>query len=258
MERMIEYYKSSSAYGEFLRKTDNSEYLIYVGMLERFVSPADGPVLDIGCGTGASTLMLRQRGLDAVGTDVSERFLPKDLAGFKAIDFLDAREIASDSYAAAGSHDVIEHVEAPRRFLTEIVRVVKPGGHIVICAPNLTSPIVAARVVLDVLHKRTPYLGIASLGEALKLLLFSPYHCLRAAFAVDAFRMRPPVLQTGIVGYDADAIYWTNPAEIRRFLESQGCEIRWYQKQGRTMVAKLIARFAPVFAGQICIVARKK
>lgn len=71
MERMIEYYKSSSAYGEFLRKTDSSEYLIYVGMLARFVSPADGQVLDIDCGPGAGTSMLRQRGSDAGGTDIN-------------------------------------------------------------------------------------------------------------------------------------------------------------------------------------------
>jgi SAM-dependent methyltransferase len=255
---MIEYYKSSTAYGDFLRETDSSEYLIYVGMFERFVLPADGPILDIGCGTGASTMLLRKRGLDAVGTDVSERFLPHGLSGFMAIDFLDAREIASGSYAAAGCHDVIEHVESPRRFLTEIVRVVKPGGHVVICAPNLTSPMVAARVVLDVLQERTPYLGITSLGAALKLLLASPYYCLRAALGADAFRMRPPALHTGIIGYDADAIYWANPAEIRRFLEAQGCDILWYQRQGRSVAARLIAKYAPSFAGQICIVARKR
>jgi SAM-dependent methyltransferase len=254
---MIEYYKSSDAYAEFLRATDKSEYEFYIEMFRQFVPTGDGQILDIGCGVGTSTMMLRQSGFDAIGTDVSERFLPDGLPGFKAIDFLNASEIPDASYAAAGCHDVIEHVEQPRKFLAEIVRVVKPGGRIIIHAPNLTSPVVAVRVALDKLLGRTPYLGISNLTEVLKLMVANPWRSLLAKFGVDAFRMRTPKLETGIICYDVDAIYWTNPAEIRRFLESQGCEICRYQKQGRSLVARWIARYAPNFAGQICIVARK-
>ncbi len=256
MERMIEYYKSSDAYAAFLQACDKSEYDSYIRLFRRFVPVTEGRILDIGCGVGTSTLMLRECGFEAIGADVSEKFLPA-LPGFIAADFLDARQIPDAMYTAAGCHDVIEHVEQPRTFLSEIVRVVKPGGLILIQAPNLTSPLVAVRVVLDNLLHRTPYLGITSLNEALKLLIANLWHSLSAVAGVDAFRMRRPRLETGIICYDVDAIYWTNPAEIRRFLESAGCEICWYQRQGRSVLAKLVARVAPSFAGQICIVARK-
>lgn len=257
MERMIEYYTASDAYAEFLQRCDRAEYKPYVDMFRHFVKPAEGQVLDVGCGVGTSTVMLRHRGFEAIGADVSPRFLPANLPGFIVADFSNAHQVADNTYTAAGCHDVIEHIEEPLKFLAEMVRVVKPGGLVLVHAPNLTSPVVAARVVVDNLLGRTPYLGINNLIESVRLFLSSFWHCWQAKSGLDAFRMRKPRLETGIVCYDADAVYWTNPAEIRRFLESQGCEICHYQRMGRSWGARLIANFAPNFAGQICIVARK-
>lgn len=256
---LTEYYQTTEAYADYLRALDKREYESYVDLFARFVAPADGPVVDVGCGVGSSTMMLRARGLAATGTDISELFLPSGEPGFEVVDFTDARTIPDGAFAAAGCHDVIEHIEQPRQFLAELVRVVRPGGHIIIHAPNLTSPIVALRVVLDNLHQgRTPYLGIDSLSEAVRLVAANVWHSLRGMWGVMAFRGRAPRLETGIITYDVDAVYWTNPAEIRRFLEARGCEIRWYQQEGRSWPAKLIARFAPDFAGRIAIVARKR
>jgi hypothetical protein len=77
-----------------------------------------------------------------------------------------------------------------------------------------------------------------------------------AARGRDAFAPRADTLATGIVGYDVDAIYWSNAAEVRRHLERLGCVISQYQEQGRTAPARLLARVLPSFAGQLVIVAR--
>ncbi len=257
MNRMPDYYKSSESYAQMLRNQLTEVFIPYVELFQRFVKP-DAPVIDIGCGVGTSTLLLRQAGFEAIGTDVSERFLPAESGIFFALDFQNAENIPSNTYFAAGSMNAIEHIESPRDFLSEMVRVVRPGGHIILMAPNLTSPLVAVRVLIDLLKHRTPYLGITSFNKALALLPVNIWRSLRAEFGWSIFEPRLPILDTGIVGYDVDAVYWTNATEVRRFLESQGCETCLFQQQGRTPLAKIIAYLMPGFAGQLCIVMRKK
>jgi hypothetical protein len=138
------------------------------------------------------------------------------------------------------------------------VRTVRPGGHVILLSPNLASPLAAVRVLLDQLRGETPYLGITSRRAALRLLAVNVWSSLAAAAGRSSFRMRAPATDTGIVGYDADAVYWTNAPEVRRALRELGCDIEAYQGKGRTRAARLVARIAPPFAGQLCVVARKR
>ncbi len=173
------------------------------------------------------------------------------------MNFQDAKNIPSNAYSAVGTMNVIEHVEKPQAFLSEIVRVVQPGGNIIILAPNLTSPIIPVGIIRDLLKKQTPYLGITSFLAACTLLVKNFWRSLSAELGVNAFAMREPILDNGIVGYDVDAVYWTNAREISRFLESKGCKILLFQKQGSSTVSKLIANLLPGFAGKVCVVAQK-
>lgn len=257
MSRIADYYKTSDSYAEMLQDQQTGVFVPYVELFKKFVNP-DGPVIDIGCGVGTSTMLLRQARFEAIGTDVSERFLPSKSEIFYAINFQNAEGIPSNTYSAAGSMNVIEHVEHPRNFLSEMVRVVRPGGYIILLAPQLTSPLVPVRILKDLLTKHTPYLGITQFSTACSLIFMNIWRSLRAELGWNVFEMRQHTLDTGIIGYDADAIYWTNANEIRRFLESKGCEIHLFQRQGRSLLAKAIAYLLPGFAGQLCIVAQKK
>lgn len=256
MINMPEYYKTSDSYAEMLRHQDVSVFTLYIDLFKKFASPG-GSVIDIGCGVGTSTLLLRQAGFDAMGTDVSEKFLPASKDKFCVVDFQNAVDIPSNTYSTVGTMNVIEHVENPRNFLAEIVRVVQPGGKIVLLAPNLTSPIIPAGIIRDLLKKNTPYLGITTLSKACALVGINFWRSLLAEFGRNAFEMRKPILDNGIVGYDADAVYWTNAREISRFLESKSCKILLFQKQGSSTLSKLIANLLPGFAGKVCIVAQK-
>lgn len=255
MTNMPEYYRTSDSYAEMLRSQNVNVFLPYINLFKQFANP-DSPVIDIGCGVGTSTLLLRQAGFDAMGTDVSEKFLPATKDKFCVVDFQNAVDIPSDTYSAVGTMNVIEHVENPQNFLAEIVRVVKPGGTIILMAPNLTSPLVPVGIIRDLLKKRTPYLGITSFAEASALVGINIWRSLRAELGENAFEMRQPILR-GIVGYDADAVYWTNAREIRRFLEFKNCKTLVFQKQGNSIASRLIANLLPGFAGKVCIVAQK-
>ena len=251
---LTDYYRGSSEYRAMLAEQDEAVFAQYLSYFRRWGEPGSR-VLDVGCGIGASTRLLRQAGFDALGTDTSARFLP-DEPGFFVADFARRTDLDDGAFAAAGALNVIEHVPDPRAFLDELVRVVRPGGLVVICSPNLTSPLVGARILVDLTRGRTPYLGVRSRAAAVALLARNAARSTAAALGRDAFEPRDHTLASGVVGYDADATYWSNAAEVRRRLERLGCELVAYQGEGRTPAARLIARVLPSFAGQLAVVAR--
>lgn len=81
-------------------------------------------VLDYGCGAGLFVGFLREQGVEnANGYDP---FVPE---------YSDQR-LLDQQYDAVVSYDVIEHADDPRAFLQSLVRLVKPGGLLVIGTPN--------------------------------------------------------------------------------------------------------------------------
>jgi ubiquinone/menaquinone biosynthesis C-methylase UbiE len=112
----------------------------------RFVAEAAGelaaPALDVGTGKGLLAMALARRGLDVVSVDVNREdcelaaFLAEDAGLTRRIRFLiqDARELAIEdaSFGCALMMDVLHHLEDAAPVLAEMVRVVRPGGTIVV------------------------------------------------------------------------------------------------------------------------------
>ena len=81
-------------------------------------------ILDYGCGAGLFVEFLREQGIEnAMGYDP---FVPT-YSDPSALD---------EQYDAVVSYDVIEHSDEPREFLQSLVRLIKPGGLLVIGTPN--------------------------------------------------------------------------------------------------------------------------
>jgi len=97
-------------------------------------------LVDVGCGTGnlwryVGHRFRRYLGLDAVrydGFPAEAAFMPADL-NQAAIPLPDS---AADVVAAV---EIIEHLENPRAFMRELVRLTKPGGLVMITTPNQLS-----------------------------------------------------------------------------------------------------------------------
>jgi 2-polyprenyl-3-methyl-5-hydroxy-6-metoxy-1,4-benzoquinol methylase len=101
---------------------------------------AAGTLADIGCGTGDLWRLARTRYAACIGVDaVKYDGLPSDVE-FVAAD-LDAvpLPLADASADVTTAVEVIEHLENPRAFVRELVRVTRPGGWIVITTPNQLS-----------------------------------------------------------------------------------------------------------------------
>ncbi len=135
-------------------------------LLQQFGEGSFHTSLDIGCGIGGCVNEARDLGIEAYGADLPAQTVAWKARGndperFFACDAT-ALPFAGDQFDAAWTLGVIEHIgttngyvlmddvqEHRRRFAQEILRVVKPGGRIIVSCPNKRFP-------LDIQHPIDP------------------------------------------------------------------------------------------------------
>lgn len=101
---------------------------------------AGGTLADVGCGAGHLWEYVRGRFARCVGVDaVRYDGLPGEIDFVRAD--LDALPLPLPAAAAdvVTAIEVIEHVENPRALFRELVRLVRPGGWVVVSTPNQLS-----------------------------------------------------------------------------------------------------------------------
>jgi SAM-dependent methyltransferase len=107
-------------------------------MVCRWVQLAERRVLDVGCGVGMYTGAFLRETIHVLGVEIErERALEarKRANGVvqssgERLPFLDG------TFDVVFSHEVLEHVADDRACVTEMVRVTKPNGRIVLFVPN--------------------------------------------------------------------------------------------------------------------------
>jgi SAM-dependent methyltransferase len=117
------------------------------GMLEQSYRTAfdesvvkDRDVLDFGCGTGELSFLLVKFGArSAVGIDLTERDINAARAALKdePIRFVhgscpDTIDLPSESVDVVACFDVMEHIMQPEPIMREWLRVLRPGGRVLI------------------------------------------------------------------------------------------------------------------------------
>jgi 2-polyprenyl-3-methyl-5-hydroxy-6-metoxy-1,4-benzoquinol methylase len=105
---------------------------------ERQVS--GGTLVDVGCGSGNLWSFVRERFDRYVGVDVVRYEGFPDDAEFCKVNLETASILLpDDSTDVVVAVETIEHLENPRAFMRELVRLIKPGGWLIVTTPNQLS-----------------------------------------------------------------------------------------------------------------------
>jgi ubiquinone/menaquinone biosynthesis C-methylase UbiE len=112
--------------------------ICYDRLVERGLFPAQGVILDAGCGTGQISLPLAERGYDIHGIDISENMVRLAQAKLRpgwcaryAVGDVRAIPAADRCFDAAVVSKLFQHVGDWQQACRQLVRVVRPGGSIV-------------------------------------------------------------------------------------------------------------------------------
>lgn len=95
---------------------------------------ARGRCLDAGSGRGPFVPQLRKTCAEVVRLDRESRGAAPDIVG----DVQDLSALADGSFDTVLCTQVLEHLPHPRRALSELARVMRPGGHLILSAPHLS------------------------------------------------------------------------------------------------------------------------
>lgn len=120
------------------------------------------PVLDLGCGDGVFLDLLKNKGIEGRGLDISEVAIAKAKSkglSVEQFDFGSQRlPFADNDFSLAVLLDVLEHLYQPQNILQEARRV---AGEMIVAVPNFNS--LSAR--LQTLLGRVPENNLAKKGH---------------------------------------------------------------------------------------------
>ncbi len=119
----------------------NLEFLALTNLLK----PHDR-ILEIGCGIGSVVAELSRKEHDVRGIDISSEAIeygrkkygdiPLEVQAAEALPYED------ESFDVVLSFDLFEHIAAIDRHISEVARVLRPGGHYLFQTPNKLSNVI--------------------------------------------------------------------------------------------------------------------
>lgn len=202
----------------------------FVSRLNRqYVDPADGPVLEGGCGTAKHLAAMARDGYECVGIDNAEKTVAavKEIAPELDVRVGDVRalDLPDASFAAYWSLGVIEHFpEGYENIGHEMARVLRPGGVLLLSFPCL-SPLRRRRARGNAYHEwRGP-----GVPESFYQFALEPGR-VAADFTGWGFRLEETRLKNGLYGF----------AQENRLLGPAAMRLSRYR--GRSRLARGVRR----------------
>ncbi len=111
-----------------------------LALIRRYVPLEGARILDIGCGIGAYVRKLQEFSSCVYGIDIDAPRVRQGKTGTLAVAVSERLPFADRAFDMVLMNEVIEHVRDHHQTLLEACRVVRPGGHVVVYAPNRFYP----------------------------------------------------------------------------------------------------------------------
>ena len=111
------------------------------GIINRFTGLKSGSLLDVGSGTGHFASVMKKSGWAVKGVEISAKARNFSASTFDleviSPEFLSALE--ANSFDCVTMWHVLEHFHDPFRYISDIIRLLKPGGVCIVALPNSGS-----------------------------------------------------------------------------------------------------------------------
>jgi SAM-dependent methyltransferase len=110
-------------------------------LVQRTTGLSQGRLLDIGCGTGAFLHTMQTMGWQVTGVepDAGARARAKQLYGIDPYEATALFSLPNEAYDAITLWHVMEHVHQQQNYVQTLLRLLAPGGKLVIAVPNYTA-----------------------------------------------------------------------------------------------------------------------
>jgi 2-polyprenyl-3-methyl-5-hydroxy-6-metoxy-1,4-benzoquinol methylase len=131
------------------------------------IAPDAKSILEFGCGEAPLGAALKQRQkCRVVGIEIDPRAAAVAKKRIDDVYCGDAREIVSilrEQFDWIIGGDIVEHIDEPWSFLSDLRKVAAPGGHLLLSIPNIAH----AAVVSDLIRGRFDYvyMGLTCVGH---------------------------------------------------------------------------------------------
>lgn len=150
---MREFFESTAAYWQEVYRRDDLVSVIYqerravvLSVVDRLPIPPRSNVLEIGCGAGSTSIALAQRGHAVNATDIAAPMLERtrklaDEAGvgqFIETNQCDTHHLPfpDRSFNLVMAIGVLPWLSSPLESMREMVRVLQPGGYLIVTVDN--------------------------------------------------------------------------------------------------------------------------
>lgn len=208
---------------------------------------SEGKILDVGAGKGDFILSAAQKGLDVVGLEYNPDYIKeaKKKADTEHLNVVlvqgegEHLPFEDNMFTFVNLSEVIEHVQNPRLVLSEVYRVLQPGGSAYVSAPNRFGvrdshfhlyfinwlPREWAHLVIGFLGKHKSYSREAGLQriDEMHYYTFSQFRRLLEAYGFMVVDIReerirrevPPVARLGVLlSYRVLRPFWFDTAHV--------------------------------------------
>lgn len=137
----FDHHAESDVYDAFTPESND----LLISAFKRLTNlPPGSRIIDIGCGSGVFTQLLKDAGYRMVGLDISSKLIERGKNVYPDLELVvgdaEALPFADGTFDGVLLSGIVHHFPDPRKLASETYRVLRPGGRFMAFDPNRMNP----------------------------------------------------------------------------------------------------------------------